>query len=261
MAKHKKKKDREERPPAPTKFGGFQPLAAGLGDLKAKLDADKKAEQDKQAAAGKPPPKAPPRPVPPPPRPAPNEPEDDLSFHRMMSGVVPLEAKSGRVPVGDEARDKGGKTRIAPAELRAKAQADAKEVLDHLHRLVDEPVRFEVTDDGKRVEGRRLDTPPSLLRELRRGQLPIDGRLDLHGLAAEAARERVVEFLRTMRARGERSVLVIHGKGEHSRAGGVLRGEIAAWLSQGSAREHVAAFATAREEDGGEGAVYVALRR
>jgi DNA-nicking Smr family endonuclease len=41
----------------------------------------------------------------------------------------------------------------------------------------------------------------------------------------------------------------------------VLRGEIAAWLSQGRAREHVAAFATARKDDGGEGAVYVALRR
>jgi DNA-nicking Smr family endonuclease len=65
-----------------------------------------------------------------------------------------------------------------------------------------------------------------------------------------------------MRARGERCVLVIHGKGEHS-AGGVpvLRGEIAAWLSQGTSSEHVAAFTTASEADGGEGAVYVLLRR
>ena len=56
---------------------------------------------------------------------------------------------------------------------------------------------------------------------------------------------------------GSYTVLTLdHGKGM-----GVLRGEIAAWLSQGRARDHVAAFATAREEDGGEGAVYVALRR
>ena len=93
--------------------------------------------------------------------------------------------------------------------------------------------------------------------------LPIDGRLDLHGFGAEAARERLLEFLRTQRARGERCLLIIHGKGEHSTVpnNGVLRGEIAAWLSQGRAREHVAAFATARDDDGGEGAVYVALRR
>ncbi|MBF5067367.1 DNA mismatch repair protein MutS, partial [Salmonella enterica subsp. enterica serovar Istanbul] len=71
-------------------------------------------------------------------------------------------------------------------------------------------------------------------------------------------------FLRAMRARNERCVLVIHGKGERSPGGpggAVLRGEIGAWLSQGKSREHVIAFATARDDDGGEGAVYVALRR
>jgi DNA-nicking Smr family endonuclease len=100
------------------------------------------------------------------------------------------------------------------------------------------------------------------LRRLRRGMLPIDGRLDLHGMGAGEARGQLELFLRTMRARGERCVLVIHGKGEHSPGGlPVLRGEIAAWLSQGASSEHVAAFATASEADGGEGAVYVLLRR
>jgi DNA-nicking Smr family endonuclease len=57
-------------------------------------------------------------------------------------------------------------------------------------------------------------------------------------------------------------VLVVHGKGQHSPRGmGVLRGEIAAWLSQGASSEHVAAFATSSVADGGEGAVYVLLRR
>jgi len=110
------------------------------------------------------------------------------------------------------------------------------------------------------VEGRRVDAAPDLVRSLRRGSLPIDGRVDLHGLTAPQAQEKLVEFLRTMRSRNERCVLVIHGKGERT-GGGVLRGEIAAWLSQGKAREHVAAFTTARDDDGGEGALYVALRR
>jgi DNA-nicking Smr family endonuclease len=177
----------------------------------------------------------------------------------MMSGVTPLEERPGRIAVAGDARVERGK--VKPAELKQKAREEAKAVLDHLHHLVDDGVRFEVTDDGRRVEGRRLDVSPILLRELRRGVLPIDGRLDLHGLGAGDAKERLLEFLRAMRVRGERCVLVIHGKGEHSVAGGVLRGEISAWLSQGRAREHVAAFATAREDDGGEGAVYVALRR
>ncbi len=56
-------------------------------------------------------------------------------------------------------------------------------------------------------------------------------------------------------------MLVIHGRGDHSPAGvGVLRGEIAAWLSQGRSSQHVAAFATAIADDGGDGALYVLLR-
>ena len=269
MSKKKPKDNKHDRAPShePPKFGGFKPFAAGgLGDIKAKLDAEEKAKEEaRQAAiaAGKKPPPAPPRDRPavrPEKRTPESDRDDELTFHRMMSGVVPLEGRGSRVPIAGTARVEPAK--VKPVDLREKAREEAKAVLDHLHHLVDDAVRFEVTDDGRRVEGRRLDVPPSLVRELRRGVLPIDGRLDLHGLGAEAAREKLLEFLRAQRARGERCVLVIHGKGEHSVApGGVLRGEIAAWLSQGRAREHVAAFATAREDDGGEGAVYVALRR
>lgn len=262
MAKKKRPKRDDQHADASLaaqKFSGFKPLAAGLGDLKAKLEQEKQKEDEARRAAGKKPlPPPAPRPAPPPPRTAESDRDDELTFHRMMSGVKPLAGKSSRVPFSETPRDR---EKAPPVDLRKKASEEAESVLDHLRRLVDDGVRFEVTDDGRRVEGRRLDVPPSLVRELRRGLLPIDGRLDLHGLGVEDARERLLEFLRAQRARGERCVLVIHGKGEHSVAGGVLRGEIAAWLSQGRAREHVAAFATAREDDGGEGAVYVALRR
>jgi DNA-nicking Smr family endonuclease len=264
MAKKKPPKKTENEASLP-KFSGFNALAAGLGDLKSKLDAEeerKKKEAEARKAAGQPPP-PPPKPAPAPRRPdlKPNEREDELSFHRMMSGVTPLEGRSRRVTVAGEARV--GPSKQTPTEIRERAQKEARDALEQLHHLVDDGVRFEVTDDGKRVEGRRLDVAPSLVRELRRGSLPIDGRLDLHGMPADAAKEHVLEFLSKMRARGERCVLVIHGKGEGrgDMTGGVLRGEIAAWLSQGRAREHVAAFATAHADDGGEGAVYVALRR
>ncbi len=178
----------------------------------------------------------------------------------MMSGVTPLDggAKS-RVPRPAEVNQ--GAQRPGAVELKARAVVEAEKVLEHLHSLVDDGTLFEVSDDGRRVEGRRADVPPDLVRSLRRGLLPIDGRLDLHGMSAPQAQEALSAFLRNMRSRNERCVLVIHGKGEHSAGGGVLRGEISAWLSQGKGREHVAAFATARDDDGGEGAVYVALRR
>ena len=263
MAKKNKAPKKDDDAALP-KFGGFNALAGGLAGFKAQLDAEKKAEEAKARAAieqGKAPPKPAARPQAPAPRPSKtNAAEDELTFHRMMAGVTPLDGGApARVPVsGSEARSA---ERAKPAELQARARVEAEKALDHLHSIVDGVARFEVTDDGRRVEGRRSDVAPDLVRSLRRGMLPIDARLDLHGLTADAAREKLVEFLRAMRTRGERCVLVIHGKGDDVPGGGVLRGEIAAWLSQGKAKESVAAFATARDDDGGEGAVYVALRR
>ena len=262
MAKKRdKQKKKDDADPALPKFGGFHPLAGGLEGFKAKLDAEK---AEKKAAPA--PSRAAPAPAPAPTRKA--EParsatsdlDDEMSFHRMMSGVTPLDAGAkARVPLTSEVRP--GEQRLKAAEVRAAAAASAEAAIAHLHAIVDDVARFEVSDDGRRVEGRRVDAPPDLVRSMRRGMLPIDGRLDLHGLTAAQAQEKLVEFLRTMRSRTERCVLVIHGKGERTPGAGVLRGEISAWLSQGKAREHVLAFTTARDDDGGEGAVYVALRR
>jgi DNA-nicking Smr family endonuclease len=196
--------------------------------------------------------------------------DEALSFHRLMSGVTPLNETSAggkalRIPRSQETlstSDSAAEARRQRAEGSSAAEREAESVRDHLRTLVEGGQRFEVSDDGRRVEGRRLELPPDALRKLRRGVMPIDGRTDLHGLHAEAARQHLETFLRDKRARGERCVLVVHGKGDHSPGGhGVLRGEIAAWLSQGRASESVAAFASADETDGGEGAVYVLLRR
>jgi DNA-nicking Smr family endonuclease len=233
---------------------GSGPFEA-LRGLKEEL---KKKDEEQQKAPGR---KAPL----PPPAPARSEPagpeEEAVLLHRLFAGVQPLDRSRGsRVP-----RQKV--ERSSPIEHQARKQRDAAEaeaeaVHEHLRSLVEGRTRFEVNDDGRRIEGRRVDLPVDALRRLRRGLMPVDGRLDLHGMGVSEARGQLELFLRTMRARGERCVLVIHGKGTHSAGGqAVLRGEIGAWLSQGGSSEHVAAFVTATEADGGEGAVYVLLRR
>jgi DNA-nicking Smr family endonuclease len=192
---------------------------------------------------------------------SPAEPEDDaLVMHRLFAGVEPLDRSRGRVP--KQAIERSAAIERLSGKADDAARADAEAVHEHLRTLVEGRARFEVEDDGARVAGRRVDVPFDALRRLRRGLLPIDARIDLHGYSAREARTQLELFLRTMRVRGERCVLVIHGKGAHSPDGtGVLRGEIAAWLSQSATSEHVAAFATATGGDGGEGAVYVLLRR
>lgn len=168
--------------------------------------------------------------------------DDAGSFADFMYGVAPVKQQKRAV-----------KPEPAPSEELARAE---------LRALVDGgSERFEVADDGRVLSGRRVDVDAKLVRRLRRGELPIDVRLDLHGKTAGEARKALATFLGSARADGERVALIIHGKGKHSPGQPVLRGEIAAWLSQGEASPHVAAFATALPDDGGEGAVYVLLRR
>jgi DNA-nicking Smr family endonuclease len=94
---------------------------------------------------------------------------------------------------------------------------------------------------------------------LRRGRLPIEGRLDLHGMTQAAAVERLAEFIARAEGAGKRCVLVITGKGLAS--GGVLRDQVPRWLNLPPNRARVLAFDYARQQDGGSGALYVLLKR
>jgi DNA-nicking Smr family endonuclease len=72
----------------------------------------------------------------------------------------------------------------------------------------------------------------------------------------------VDRFLREARNQGKRCVLVVHGRGIHSRDQvPILKDALRSWLATNRFGRHVLAFATARPADGGAGAVYVLLRR
>jgi len=176
------------------------------------------------------------------------------TFAMFMAGVRSLDGqRATRVPLsGDKVETR------SPLPMQD-LDADARVTLQ---MLVAEGARFEVVDDGERISGRRLDVDPRELRRLRRGAYSIDGRLDLHGLTAGDARRQVESFVRKRRGDGDRVVALIVGRGNHSPRGiGVLRGEIAAWLSQGPVAHHIAAFASAPEDEGGTGVVLALLAR
>lgn len=185
-------------------------------------------------------------------------------FAQLMRGVRPLAgARARRVP-GDEPGDGGrrpvdGAAGAASSATRSDPDGGARE---RLEALVAEGVRFEVFDDGETLEGRRLDIDPREIRKLRQLRYAIDGTLDLHGLGSAEARQKLESFLRRRRLSGDRAVVIVHGKGLHSPRGvAVLRGEIAAWLSQGKAQRDVAAFASVTDRLGGAGSVCVLLAR
>ena len=97
-----------------------------------------------------------------------------------------------------------------------------------------------------------------------RGKQAIDARLDLHGLTQSEAHSALLRFLRSAHARDARLVLVITGKGmrdEGDRERGVLRRYVPQWLGLPEFRSFVVGFEDAHVAHGGEGALYVRLRR
>ncbi|MCB4767347.1 Smr/MutS family protein [Ancylobacter sp. Lp-2] len=111
---------------------------------------------------------------------------------------------------------------------------------------------------------------PKLRRRLTRGA-EVDARLDLHGLTQAAAHHRLGAFLRSAQGQGLAVVLVITGKGGGPAGGrvslfgegerGVLRRLVPQWLAEPALRHIVIGFETASRGHGGEGALYVRLRR
>ncbi|HEX7970035.1 MAG TPA: Smr/MutS family protein, partial [Stellaceae bacterium] len=95
---------------------------------------------------------------------------------------------------------------------------------------------------------------------LRRGELGIEARLDLHGMTQEEAHRALDDFLACAQHAGRRCVLVITGKGGAGR-GGILRSAVPRWLNEAPNRARLLAFAAAQPKHGGAGALYLLLRR
>lgn len=99
-------------------------------------------------------------------------------------------------------------------------------------------------------------------RRLKRGQLGIDARLDLHGHVQATAHRALESFLERSFYEGYRTVLVITGKGKRGTGEvGVLKEAVPRWLNQMPIRDWVTGFSYAAVKDGGDGALYVRVKR
>jgi DNA-nicking Smr family endonuclease len=118
------------------------------------------------------------------------------------------------------------------------------------------------TEPGRIIE-------PKLRRKLTRGRIEIDGTLDLHGMRQAEARLALNRYIMARHARGDRTILVITGKGlkkiDNDAARivekGILRAMLPIWLSEPGLAPLIAGWDSAAQGHGGEGAFYVRLRR
>jgi DNA-nicking Smr family endonuclease len=136
------------------------------------------------------------------------------------------------------------------------------EAIDALRALVSGEAPFDLSDTDEFIEGRIAGLDHGIVRKLRRGEFAVQGHIDLHGMTREEAKGEVEAFLKRSRSAGKRCVLVVHGRGLHSKDQlPVLKDALKTWLATNRFARHVLAFASARPVDGGAGAVYVLLRR
>ena len=104
--------------------------------------------------------------------------------------------------------------------------------------------------------------------KMKRGKLSPEARIDLHGMTLAQAHPRLISFILSAQSAGHRLVLVITGKGKHREESGPipvrhgrLRHEVPRWLHAAPLAGAVLQVTEAHQKHGGQGALYVYLRR
>ncbi|HEY2886014.1 MAG TPA: Smr/MutS family protein [Rhizomicrobium sp.] len=159
------------------------------------------------------------------------------------------------------------KTTKEEHELFVQAIAEARP----LARMPTTPVASGKSHTGAAPSGSGLDGRTE--ERLRRGLISPDARLDLHGFTERDAHHALLLFLRSAQTRRHRLVLVVTGKGArvapdapfdmelNYRSRGVLKAVVPRWLREPSFAAIVAGVRSAHVRHGGEGALYIYLRK
>ncbi len=128
-------------------------------------------------------------------------------------------------------------------------------------RLVTALVTHRDTPSPARAEQPLSDIDHATRKKLRRGRLDVDVKLDLHGLRQGEAHHTLIAFLRRAQLNGAKLAIIITGKGRSNDDVGVLRRMTPLWLQAPNLRDVVVGFGEASRNHGGEGALYVRIRR
>ncbi len=174
-----------------------------------------------------------------------HESNDDVDlFRRMMSDVMPLNQDV---------------TPSSPNRPTPSAKIKRRDERQVLRESLESDVEFMNFESGDKLSFLRPTVGRHTFRKLARGHFSVQSEIDLHGLTTAEAKTKLANFVRKSIARGQFCVRIIHGKGLGSgERGPVLKNKVDIWLRKWDA---VLAFVSARQIDGGTGAVYVLLKK
>ncbi len=216
---------------------------AGLGQRLHKLAASAASAAERPADNAAPPLKAETS--------APVSTDESGLFAQAMQGVEPVSRRRGR----------SHPPALAQPVVRFVPIDEELEVMAHLAELIAGETAINISWHKDYVRGTSQGVNQQLLSMLEAGRFSIQDYLDLHGLGPDEALAKVEEFLGKSRARGLRHVLVVHGKGKNSKGGeSILKETLSQHLSHKRFARWVLAFCSARQADGGTGAMYILLK-
>ncbi len=173
--------------------------------------------------------------------------DDDELFAREMSGVREIrEFRSLRAAA-------------KKAVLPCRKNTVENEALVALRDIVAGRRPVNLADTQEYVEWVNNDFNGDITRLLHEGRFSVRDCLDLHGLSVEESEEEVEAFFNEALKKRYQCVKIIHGRGLRSPCGPVLKETLVKRLS-GKYRKYIAAFVTARQCDGGLGALYILLK-
>ena len=171
---------------------------------------------------------------------------DDQTFTAAMRGVTPLP----------------GKGRSVTPEVVPSAPPPAEGDDNPLQDFMEGKIEFALAATDEYIEGHVLGLDLITVGKLQAGRYSPEAHLDLHGLNAVQAFQTLVGFIKGAYLKGQRTLLVVPGRGRNSPHGmPILRTKVQEWLTQEPFRRVVLAFCTARPADGGPGALYVLMRK
>ncbi len=187
--------------------------------------------------------------------------EADARLWAIVTATVrPLSGRGGPRPPGGVPGQAAGGRSADPAPGGALPLPQAATPAGQAKPILSPPPEFPArTKPASRPPAAPAPLEPGRRRRLERGRDTPAGVIDLHGLDQDQARDALTRFVMRAVAERRRTVLVITGKG--ALGDGVLRRRVPEWLGQAPLRPLIAGHSEAHRRHGGEGALYVALRR
>jgi len=174
------------------------------------------------------------------------DPDESALWHEAMRGV---------------ARHRAAKKVAVPPKALSPEKISATPAKAEVHGKIKTGIAM---DSGLRRNGDKEQPSGGIDRRqelrLRRGRLPVEARLDLHGMTQTEAHRALSGFVARAHASGRRTLLVVTGKGTRE-GSGILRAAVPRWLAEPALRDKVLSTAPAVPRDGGAGALYILLRR